>query len=298
MAEIIVNSKNSLLSKIESLTSDIDSDASSIESSASSLSGVQNCEDIDLSTAARTIVSNFNNIFTDFSNVSKTASNYINNLIGFDINDFSAVTSAGATGTPGVSTDTSPGSDNTNTGSGETPVTYTAGEILPGGMAIPMYYQQDYEDVGLGYSSNVAEAGCGFTSCSMVVSYLTGQTITPREFVGDWSQEHFGDDIGMYYTLPQAAADHYGLGTVEETYDIDRVVEALQNGQPVISSQDGGTFDQYGYGHLITLRGVTDDGRILVNDPNINNSEYNTSSFTAEEIDENVGKYFIFEAKK
>ena len=70
--------------------------------------------------------------------------------------------------------------------------------------------------------------------------------------------------------LPAAAAAHYGLGEVRTTTSIKEVVTALQEGHPVMSSQGTGLFTVGG--HLIVLRGVTEDGKILVNDPNANNA--------------------------
>ena len=277
MSEIIVNSKTGLSTEIENLLNVIETEASSLDSEASFLSSIQNCDDIDLSSAGKTILNNFDSIFTDYTGVAQTMSNYINNLIALDIDDFNGTTATSATAGGNV--------------------TYTAGEMLSGGLAIPLYYQQDYEDISLGYTSDVAEGGCGFTSCSMVASYLTGQTITPREFVDDWSERYFIDDVGMDWGLPAATAEHYGLGEVKATTDIDEVVAALQNNQPVVSSQGYGTFSR-GEGHIIALRGVTEDGQILVNDPDSYNSDNNTMAFDPSEVDRNAANYWIFEAKK
>ena len=170
-------------------------------------------------------------------------------------------------------------------------------EFLEGGMSIPLYYQEDYGDIPLGNTSDVAEGGCGFAACSMVISYLTGKAITPREFVDDWSERYFIDDVGMSWSLPEAAAEHYGVGSVEETTDINRVIEALKNNQPVISSQGYGTFSP-GEGHIIVLRGVTEDGLILVNDPYKGNSQNNATAFDPSVVNENAAQYWIFEAKK
>ena len=44
--------------------------------------------------------------------------------------------------------------------------------------------------------------------------------------------------------------------------------QALSTGKPVIASMKKGTFTRGG--HFIVLRGITEDGKILVNDPNDN----------------------------
>lgn len=173
---------------------------------------------------------------------------------------------------------------------------------LEGGLPIPIIYQGDYPDVYL-YPSDknktVKCCGCGFTSASMIVSYLTDELITPREFVDDWSRKYYVYGQGMSGDLPAAAAAHYGLGEVRTTTSIKEVVTALQEGHPVMSSQGTGLFTVGG--HLIVLRGVTEDGKILVNDPNANNAinkNYNNRAFTQGEIDQSAGTYYIFPAKE
>ena len=172
-------------------------------------------------------------------------------------------------------------------------------EYLGGGMPIPLYYQQDYKDVILqSPNKTVSSSGCGFTSCSMVVSYLLNEKITPREFVSDWSRKHYYSG-GMLWTLPQATMEHYGLESVEQTTSIDKVVQALRDNHPVMSSQGPGLFTSGG--HLIVLRGITSDGKILVNDPNRNNAinkGYNDRKFSPSEINASNRMYFIFPQKK
>lgn len=172
--------------------------------------------------------------------------------------------------------------------------------INSGGMSIPVYYQGDYSDVSLanGSEKTVACCGCGFTSCAMIVSYLTDKKITPREFVDDWSRAYYVYGSGMSFGLPQAAASHYNLGTVEQTTDFDKAYQALKDGHPVMSSQGEGLFTSNA--HLIVLRGVDRNGNILVNDPNKYNAVdkgYNNRSFTKSEINSSNTQYFIWPKK-
>ena len=187
------------------------------------------------------------------------------------------------------------------TGTQSEPGSLTGVKYLEGGMPIPIYYQQDYKDVSLkpGTSKTVSSSGCGFTSCAMIVSYLLDKKITPREFVGDWSRKYYIYNQGMSYGLPPAAAKHYGLGSVESTTSSSRMVEALRNNQPVMSSQKAGLFTSGG--HLIVLRGITSEGKILVNDPNRGNAvgkKYNNRKFTVAEIQASNKRYFIWPKKK
>ncbi len=174
-------------------------------------------------------------------------------------------------------------------------------KIEPKEITIPSYYQQDYSDVvlGTGYLGDkvVATSGCGFTSTAMVISYLTGKNITPKELVDDWSKAYYVYDQGMDWNFPNAAANHYDVGSVRQTKDINEAIEALKKGNPVLCSQGPGLFTENG--HIIVLSGITEDGNIIVNDPNSENSkdkDYNNKTFDAiDDIDSTAKNYWIFE---
>ncbi len=176
-----------------------------------------------------------------------------------------------------------------------------AGAILQGGEPVPIYYQGDYADVVLGGSSTVSNAGCGFTSVSMVLSYFLDETITPREFVDDWARQYYVSGAGMSWELPAAAASKYGIGSVRQVdpSQIDEVYAALRNGQVVLCSQGPGLFTRNG--HIITLRGLDSSGNVLVNDPNYSNAVgkgYNNRAFDINsEINSTAKQYWIFPKK-
>lgn len=168
--------------------------------------------------------------------------------------------------------------------------------VPSGGLPIPLYYQWEYADVAYG-EATVKETGCAPTAMSMVVSYLSGQTVTPREMVA-WSGNRFYvGTIGTGWSFFSAAAAHFGVGNVTETGSAQEVLDALRAGRPVISSQSAGIFTSQG--HFIVLRGVTAEGRILVNDPNdseAKNFANRTFDFYSE-IDATSKRYWIFDAK-
>lgn len=103
--EIVVNSKSGLSSSVDNLLNSINDAESNVSSKTSSLSGVSDCDGIQLSAAAQTIINNFDAIFQDFLNVANSANNYITNLIAFDIDDFpnSVGKSPSSTGKQGIS---------------------------------------------------------------------------------------------------------------------------------------------------------------------------------------------------
>ena len=179
---------------------------------------------------------------------------------------------------------------NINTGDGYNTTT---------GLPIPVMYQGDYANVSL-CGGNVATNGCGWTSLAMIMSYLTGKTITPADIIS-WSGikgcMHMNGG-GMLHDFANTVAIHYGFQKPIYTEDASLAVQALKNNQPVMSSQGPGLFTKGG--HLIVLRGIDSENKIYVNDPNRRNAitnGYINRGFTVGEIDQAAGHYFIFEKK-
>lgn len=169
--------------------------------------------------------------------------------------------------------------------------------ILPeGGLPIPVYNQNDYQEpYGRG---TIAGYGCGPSSFSMVVSYLKNQAISPADVVAWCGNSYYVPGQGTSWNFFGEAAAHYGIGPVTTTTSPEAVLRALQEGRPVISSQGPGLFTSGG--HYIVLRGITAEGKILVNDPNDNEQkQYNTRPFDLyAEINSTCKQYWIFEPKR
>lgn len=163
------------------------------------------------------------------------------------------------------------------------------------GMKIPHYLQTDYANVPYG-SSNIAACGCGPTSFAMVASYLTGTTITPADAVAWCGNSYYVWGAGTSWSYFEAAAKHFGCGSIRESYDANEVLKALSEGHPVISSQHAGLFTRGG--HFIVLRGVENGNKVLVNDPNDSEAKnyINRSFDMASEVDITSDAYFIFES--
>lgn len=174
-------------------------------------------------------------------------------------------------------------------------VVYGGGfENVPeGGMAIPLYDQKDYGDVPFGGGS-IATSGCAPTSFAMVASYLLGSRITPVDAMQWCGNAYYVPGAGTGWGYFYGAASHFGL-KVAETSDPGTVLAALAQGKPVISSQGPGLFTSFG--HFIVLRGVTFDGRVLVNDPNDSPAKnYASRAFDmGSEIHPTSRNYWIFE---
>lgn len=175
-------------------------------------------------------------------------------------------------------------------------ITSTGGTYPANGMQIPHYLQTDYGNIPYGGGS-IATSGCGPTSFAMVASYLTGKTITPVDAVSWCGNSYYKPGVGTYWSYFAAAASHFGCGSVTHTNDPNKVLKALSEGHPVISSQSAGLFTRGG--HFIVLRGVTASGKVLVNDPNDSASKnyINREFDMMSEIHATASAYWIFDKK-
>ena len=163
-----------------------------------------------------------------------------------------------------------------------------------GGMSIPLYDQKDYPDVPFGGGS-IATSGCAPTSFAMVASYLLGRQVTPVDAMRWCGNAYYVPGIGTGWDYFYGAASYFGIRIIEETMDPQRVLQALAAGKPVISSQNPGLFT--GRGHFIVLRGVTADGKVLINDPNDSpGKNYASREFDMlREVNATSAKYWIFD---
>lgn len=175
-------------------------------------------------------------------------------------------------------------------------ITNSGGSYPANGMQIPHYLQTDYGNIPYGGGS-IASSGCGPTSFAMIASYLTDTTITPADAVAWCGNSYYMPGVGTYWSYFQAAANHFGCGSVTQTSDANQVVQALSEGHPVISSQRAGLFTSGG--HFIVLRGVTADSKVLVNDPNDNSSKnyINREFDMMSEVHATSNAYWIFDKK-
>lgn len=123
--------------------------------------------------------------------------------------------------------------------------------------------------------SNIGEAGCGPSSVAMVVSTMTTQRVTPPE-VAQYSYDHgWYKGAGTSWGLFSEGIKNWGLKTTAIGTDLNRAATALRNGALVIASGTG-TAPYTGGGHIIVLRGVTSDGRILIGDSNTDGASPST----------------------
>ena len=134
-------------------------------------------------------------------------------------------------------------------------------------MQIPLYYQYQspWGKIKFG-DGNIASSGCSITCLAMVLSYLTDDTVTPDELAA-WAGNRFHvPEVGQGWGIFPAAARQYDVNCVGLGESMNNVLTALKSEKPVIASMDTGTFTKKG--HFIVLRGIDENGKILVNYPN------------------------------
>lgn len=112
------------------------------------------------------------------------------------------------------------------------------------------------------------EAGCGFFSTAMALSYLKQRIISPAEFK---ENGQYIADEGSAVTVGVATAEMYGVHAYF-TSDIREVIEALRNGHPVMEHVGPSIFTNGG--HYILLVGYTREGMFAVNDPGHKDNSY------------------------
>lgn len=135
---------------------------------------------------------------------------------------------------------------------------------------IPLYLQWDKTWGYAPYGSGViAVDGCGPTCLAMVVTGLTGDaTMTPKK-VADFSMQNgfFAEGAGTSWSLMDEGARKLGVRSRQmETWTAGAVINELKAGHPMICSMGPGDFTEQG--HFIVLCGISDDGKVILNDPN------------------------------
>ena len=147
--------------------------------------------------------------------------------------------------------------------------------IHENGMQIPHYLQYDSKWGKERYGSGtLSQTACGPTSFAMVASYLNNEFVSPLT-VAHWSETngYYIWGAGTSWGFYSGAGSHWNIKSTNLGKNANQLTKALSEGRPVIASMGKGTFTKSG--HFIVLRGITADGKILVNDPNDNFSTKN-----------------------
>ena len=99
-------------------------------------------------------------------------------------------------------------------------------------------------------------------------SEVCNTSFTPK-YVADMSVNmgYYVDEVGTDWTLMTAGASELGINSAQLTnWSEDTLKSELSAGHPIICSMGPGDFTNQG--HFIVLSGLTEEGKVLINDPN------------------------------
>lgn len=139
---------------------------------------------------------------------------------------------------------------------------YTLGEI-------PLFLQWDknwgYDMYG---EDPIAINGCAPTSLAMVAVGLTGNVSINPLSVSNYAYKngYYIGGVGSSWGLISEGVKNFGLKSQELPLNELSILSTLKSGNPIILTVGPGTFTSTG--HFLVLTGLTDDGRIKINDPN------------------------------
>lgn len=129
--------------------------------------------------------------------------------------------------------------------------------------SVPLYFQEDYPDTMFG-AGTVATSGCSITCLAMVATYMTDCEYLPDELAGYFGPYAENNMNRMLYGVQKMKLPYRQC----ENWTV--VMEELRNGKIVILMMDhrsAFTDTQ----HFVVLTGLTDDGKVLVNDSSLKN---------------------------
>lgn len=128
---------------------------------------------------------------------------------------------------------------------------------------VPNYFQSNYADVRYG-SGTIATSGCSITCLAMVAAYMTDHLYSPAELA-----DYFGGSAYSNMARLETASDTLQL-PYKKAVNWHESLQALKDGKVVIAlMEESSVFTDSQ--HFIVLTGMTEDGRIFVNDPNLSN---------------------------
>ena len=134
-------------------------------------------------------------------------------------------------------------------------------------------------------SRNIANAGCGITSVSTVLSGL-GYDVDPNDFAG---QRSAGDQFVEQH-LSEYGVSYKKMSSKEE------MIEELKKGNPVVYHVNNGTVgDKYYSGHYVSLLGVNENDQIFLADPG---STHNSGYFDASKFTGMTSAYAVAKDEK
>jgi len=173
--------------------------------------------------------------------------------------------SQGAEKAPATGTETEPPEEvptaETEAPGENTPEVASQQEEIPASIKreMPLYFQNDYPDARFG-NGTVETDGCGITAVAMVATYMTGHEYRPDTLAGWFGRYGYNNVERVEYASQMLRLPF------KKARDINQIIQQLENGNVAIILMDSDSVFTDSQ-HFIVLKGITEDGKILVNDP-------------------------------
>ena len=137
------------------------------------------------------------------------------------------------------------------------------------GDEIPLLIQWDerwgYQEYGSGM---IGWTGCGPTCMSMLALYFTGNEAYDPVTVAQWAEDngYYVSGSGTSWTFMSEGCAHFGLKAEELPLVKQYMINAIEEGRPIVCAMAPGDFTTNG--HYIILTGYDEERGFTVNDPN------------------------------
>ncbi len=150
-------------------------------------------------------------------------------------------------------------------------ISSSVGTMTNGIMNMNLLIQTNYREPipygTQGKTATVKKSGCGPTSVSMIITYLTGDMTQTPQTLFEWLNSiNYYHGAGFGKAALTRAAKKYGVTCTWKNLDADGIRATLLSGYPIIAFMGPKTFTTGA--HYIVLKGVDANGLIAVNDPN------------------------------
>jgi len=161
---------------------------------------------------------------------------------------------------------------------------------------IPVISQLDYPDISYG-PTTISANGCGIVSTAMALGHFAGKKVVLNDVfkLANEGGYHSYEKGRVQDEFFSAAASRYGL-KAQVTTDKQKVLDALREGNPVLSLHSKGSFFAAS-GHWILVRNLDTKNRVRVNEPKITKGKkgFNERTFNFDkDIAKTSLKFVIF----
>lgn len=155
------------------------------------------------------------------------------------------------------------------------------------GIKIPHLLQYDESWGNISYrSETIKSKGAAPVSLAMVLSFYENKLIRPDEII-----ENIKEDYSNEWRIFEEISKKYGVKCVNIGKAQNKLINAIENGYPIIAFMKKGEYSPY-----IVIREITGENKIYINDPNdiFSSKDLYLKGYNINEIYANANTFFMF----